>query len=98
MQKDDRQLWTAWLNYGATGEGQTITACICYASSEKQMRELISLNYGSWFSENCEVAQGIVSNEVTQYLWSETALTNFERVGALRGKLEAYSKVHVNFS
>ncbi len=75
MLEDDRQLWTAWLNYGATGEGQTITACICYASSEKQMRELISVRYGSWFSENCEVAPGILSNEVTEYVESRAKLS-----------------------
>lgn len=95
---DLRRLWTGWLNYGATGEGQTVTAYICYATSESQMRELISERHGSWFAENCEVAQGVVSNEVTRYLWSEAALTNFDRVGTLRGKLEAYSKVHINFS
>lgn len=95
---DLRQLWTAWLHYGATGEGQTVTAYVGYATSESQMRELISERYGSWFAENCEVDQGVVNNEITRYLWSEAALSNFDRVGTLRGKLEVYSKVHINFS
>lgn len=97
-QEDDRQLWTGWLDYEATGEGRTITACICYATSEEQLRDLMCEKYGSWFSENCEVAPGLVTNEVVRYLWSEKALAYFERVRERRGKLEAYNKVHVNFS
>lgn len=98
MSANASQLWTAWLGYSATGEGSTLTAAVRYASSEPQMREFLSESYGSWFAENCEVAPGVVSNEITRYLWSEEVLTNFDRVGTLRGKLEAYSKVHINFS
>lgn len=96
--KNESQLWSAWLGYGATGEGETLTAFISYATSESQMRELIMQRYGSWFAENCEIAPGVVINEITRYLWNQEALTNFERVGRLRGKLEAYSKIHINFS
>lgn len=42
--------------------------------------------------------EGIARNEVTQYLWSEDALRTFERIGIQRGKLEVYSKVHINSS
>lgn len=94
----ETQVWTAWFGYEATGEGQTVTAYVGYATSESQMRELICKRYGSWFAENCEIAKGVVSNEITRYLWSDKVLTNFDRVGTLRGKLEAFSKVHINFS
>ena len=95
---DNRRIWTAWLHYAATGEGATVLAYMSYATSEDELRQRAASKFGQWYADGCEVEEGIVRNEVTQYLWSEDALHTFERIGIQRGQLEVYSKVHINSS
>lgn len=96
---DERpQLWTAWCDYFATGEGRSIMGCIAYASSADQMKERFAKKFDDWFAIGCEVQQGVVRNEVTQFLWSEAVLAWVEECGKRRGWVDAHTWMHMNFS
>jgi hypothetical protein len=91
------ELWTAWLDYYATGEGRSIMATICYGPSPEQAKEHFGRVFDPYYAVACEVDRGVVRNAVTQLLWSEEALVLIESCNA-RGVIEAYSSVHFNLA
>lgn len=95
---EDRQLWTAWCDYFATGEGRSIMACIAYASSADEMKERFVEKFDDWFGKGCEVENGVVRSELTRFLWSEAVLTSIEDCGKKRGWVDAHSWFHFSFS
>ncbi len=90
------ELWTAWLDYGGTGEGSTRMALVTYASSADEIRQHFESKFGDWIQLGCECQPGLVRNAVTGSLWSEGAFRDMERVGRLRGQLVAFASVHFN--
>ena len=68
--EENRQLWTAWCDYFATGEGRSIMACVAYASSAEEMKKRFIEKFDDWFGKGCEVQKGVVTNEIAEFLWS----------------------------
>lgn len=89
-------LWTAWLDYSATGEGRAFMACICFAKSEEEIRSHFGNKFHPWYAKGCDVGQGVVRNGVTTLLWSATMLDHLESVADKGAWAEAYSWMHFN--
>lgn len=90
-------LWTCTLDYAATGEGRTVMARVGYAQSAHDARQQFAEAFDDFWAQGCTVEQGVVRNDVTRLLWSEEALTLFQKVDS-RGAIEAASKLHFNLS
>ena len=95
---DENQLWTAWCDYSATGEGRSIMGCIGYARSEQEIKARFAEKFGDWFAKGSEAQEGVVRNEVTQFLWTEAMLTTVESCGRHRGWVDTHCWMHFNFS
>jgi hypothetical protein len=91
-------LWTGWLRYFATGEGETLMACIAYARTADEMKARFAKTFDSYFAIGCTVAAGVVRNDVTQTLWSDRALELIELAGQRRGAVYAHSWLHRNLA
>lgn len=94
----ERVLWTAWCDYFATGEGRSIMACIAYARTEAEIKKWFAEKFDAYYAIGCEAAKGVQRNEYAEFLWSKSALDEIEHIGKLRGWVDAYSWMHVNFS
>jgi hypothetical protein len=90
-------LWTCSLDYFATGEGRTVMAHIGSASDEDGARQQFGKVFDDFYARDCNVEKGVVRNDITRLLWSEEALSLFEKVNG-RGAIEASSKFHFNLS
>jgi hypothetical protein len=92
------RLWTAWIQYFATGEGVTIAAVIGYAKTKKEAKQLFTDKFGEYLAIGCEVEPGIVRNEVVELLFSKTLLKRLKDNDGNSGALEAHAEYHVNKS
>lgn len=91
-------LWTAWLDYYATGEGRILMACITYANCGDQIRARFAERFDPWYARGCEVQRGVVRNELTRLLWSGEALDMIERLAARGAVIDVHSWLAWNFS
>jgi hypothetical protein len=94
----EARIWTAWPDYAASGEGRSIMACIAYADSTEQMKAQFSKHFGPMFAAGCEMGEGVVRNEVTQLLWSDTLLVSIESSASKRTAVDAHSWMHFNLA
>lgn len=90
-------LWTIWGDYFATGEGRTIQVLITYAENEADAIKKFGVEFDPYFAIGAEAKEGIIENELTQYLFSEKI---FENVKKMEGKahVKLSSEFHFNFS
>ena len=58
-------IYTGWLDYGATGGGRTLVAYIGWAENPDRLREQASQVLGEFFGRGLEVAEGALENPVT---------------------------------
>ncbi len=72
------RLWTAWLDYLATGEGRTYMASIAYAATADEARQEFEKRFGSYFAEGASVGEGVVRNRVTDLLFSNQVLDHMQ--------------------
>lgn len=72
-------------------------ARIGFARDEAQARHQFAESFDPFYAQGCEVEKGLIRNEVTRFLWSETALDYFEKISPL-GAIEAQSSLHFNLS
>lgn len=93
---DKPRLWTAWLDYSATGEGRAYMACIAYAQGEAEILAHFGNRFDPWFANGCDVGQGVVRNCVTTLLWSATMLDRLEVLADEGAWVEAHSWMHFN--
>lgn len=93
-----RRLWSAWLQYFATGEGEALMACIAYARTADEMKAHFAKTFDAYFAIACEVQPGVVRNQVTEVLWSPDALRLIETAATRGAAVDAYSWLHRNFS
>lgn len=91
-------VWTAWLQYFATGEGEALMACIAYARTADEMRGRFAKIFGEYYARGCELSPGVVRNHITQVLWSSEALQLIEQAAQRGGAVTAHSWLHRNFS
>lgn len=72
-------------------------ALVVHAESAEECQCKFAERFGEDFVVDCEVAPGVVRNPVTCVLWSPQAL-DFLEDSALKGTLEAESRLHFNFA
>lgn len=91
------KLWTVYSDYCATGEGRTIHALITYAETKEDALEKFSQTFDKFWALGADAEEGIVKNEVTQYLFSDKVL---ERVIEIEGRanIKLSAEYHFNFS
>lgn len=63
--EENRQLWTAWCDYFATGEGRSIMACVAYASSAEEMKKRFIEKFDDWFGKGCDRLKEAAARIVT---------------------------------
>lgn len=91
------KLWTVISDYAATGEGRTIQALITYAENEKEAIEKFGKEFDPFFAIGAEAKEGIIKNEVTQYLFSDTVLDSALDMEG-RANINLFAQFHFNFS
>jgi hypothetical protein len=90
-------IWTAWADYGATGEGRTCLVWIGYALDAAEARELFSVRFGEFFTRFCVIEAGAVLNHVTELLLPPATA---ERLESAKGKAQFafYAHLHLNYA
>lgn len=74
------KLWTASLDYFATGEGRAFMALIAYADTAEQAREGFARHFSGYYAEAARVSEGMVRNPVTELLFSPQALETVQNL------------------
>lgn len=90
-------IWTASIDYFATGEGRTMMARISYARDAEDARQQFGNAFDPYYAQGCTLELGVARNPVTLFLWSTRALEFFEALDS-RGAIEANSSFHFNLS
>lgn len=91
------KLWTIISDYGGTGEGRTIQALITYAENEKHAINLFGEEFDPFFAKGAEAIEGIVENEIIQYLFNERVLNDVSKMEG-KANIKLASQLHFNFS
>ena len=90
-------IYTGWLDCGASGEGRTMSAYIGWAASPDRLREEASKVLGEFFGQALEVAKGVVENQVTSAVFSATVFDQLRRLGG-RANIKCHAVMHFNLS
>lgn len=90
-------LWTVWCDYGATGEGRTIMALICYATSKEEAELEFQKQFGTYYVVMCESEHGVVRNSFTKHLFSENLLTSVEKANG-KAMVRLMASSYFNFN
>ncbi|MEP7297664.1 MAG: hypothetical protein ABI702_21410 [Burkholderiales bacterium] len=90
-------VYTGWLDYGATGEGRSLVAYIGWAENPDRLRERASVVFGEFLGQGLEVAEGVVANPVTSALFSTTVFDQLRRLGR-RANIKCHALMHFNLS
>ena len=91
------KLWTAWLDYFATGEGRSLMACIAYAENEQGAIARFERQFGQHYAQAAEALEGVHKNEVTQVLFTPLALKRAKELEG-RAMVEVAGSFYFNFS
>ena len=86
-------LWTTSCHYFATGEGMSMMAQITCAKNEQQALDKFSERFGNWFVQGADAAEGVVRNEVIEFVFSTRALDFCDKQ---HEKGDAYIDVHAS--
>lgn len=89
------RLWTAWCNYGATGEGETLMAIIAYAESLREIESKFHEVFDPFFGCTCEV--GVQRNAVTTCLFPEKTLESVQKLDGV-ASVTLYAQLHFNLA
>lgn len=92
-------LWTVWADYGATGEGRTISACIVYApDKESALNEFKRIIHGGdFYALGAEAKPGVIENEFTRFIFSDKVFEFCKRENG-KAHINIGGHVHFNFS
>jgi hypothetical protein len=91
------KLWTTTVEYGASGEGETLMAWIGHAEDAAEAKAELIKAFNEFHGAFGMPVEGVARNSVTELLFSEDALQMLER---LEGKatVRAHAMVHFNRS
>ena len=90
-------VYTGWLDYGATGGGRTLVAYIGWAENADRLREQASEVLGEFFGRGLEVAEGALENPVTSALFSARVFEQLRWLGR-RANIKCHAMMHFNLS
>lgn len=91
------RLWTTTVEYGASGEGETLMAWIGHAENSAEANAELIKVFNAFHGAFGVSVEGVARNSVTELLFSEDALQMMER---LEGKatVRAHAMIHFNRS
>lgn len=89
------KLWTTTVEYGGSGEGETLMAWIGHAQNAAEAKSELSKVFNAFHGAYGVSVEGVARNSVTELLFSEQALRMIE---GLEGKatVRAHAMLHVN--
>ena len=89
------KLWTTTVEYGASGEGETLMAWIGHAEDAAEAKAELIKVFNAFHGAFGMSVEGVARNSVTELLFSEDALQMLER---LEGKatVRAHAMLHFN--
>lgn len=90
-----KRVWTAWMEYGATGEGQTLQTWIGYASDANDAKASFGGRSNSFFEQFCEVAEGVTRNRIVEALVAASTLNLLESSSGTID-IELFASLHIN--
>lgn len=89
------KLWTTTVEYGASGEGETLMAWIGHAENAAEAKaELINV-FNAFHGAFGVSVEGVARNSVTELLFSDEALRMLEHLGG-RATVRAHAMLHFN--
>lgn len=74
------KLWTAWVDYGGTGEGRTLMAWIAYAESEADAIARFEKRFDRYSAGCAYFKEGVIENDVTRFLIPPTVFKQVRRL------------------
>lgn len=91
------KLWTTSSVYSATGEGETVMACIGYAENAEHAKAAFVKIFGEFFGEFSVSVEGVSRDSVVKLLFSDKLL---RRTADLEGRatVVAHAMLRVNHS
>ena len=91
------KLWTAWSDYGATGEGRTLMARIAYAEDERDALTGFGKAFDPYYATGAEASPGVADSNVTRALFTAATL-EWVRQHEGRANIDLQAKFHFNFA
>jgi hypothetical protein len=89
------RLWTTTVEYGATGEGETVMAWIGYAENAAEAKTELIKVFNKFHGAFGVAVEGVARNSVTELLFSEEALRMIEHLEG-RATVRAHAMLHFN--
>lgn len=89
------RLWTAWLDYHASGEGRSLFARIAYAETASDAIGQFGDAFDPFFARGADAEEGVVENAITAFLMSPAAL---ELARQLEGKAGVVVEARFHFN
>lgn len=89
------KIWTTYGVYGATGEGETVMACLGHAENAQQAKAAFVAIFGEFFGHFAVAVEGVLRDRINGLLFSDELLKTVE---GLEGKatVVAHAKLHIN--
>ena len=91
------KLWTTTVEYGASGEGETIMAWIGHAEDAAEAKAELIKVFNEFHGAYGVSVQGVARNSVTELLFSEEVLRQIEHLGR-KATVRAHAMLHFNRS
>lgn len=91
------KLWTAWSDYGATGEGRTLLGWIGNAEDRAGALKNFGDAFDSYFARGADAAEGVVENSVIEHLLTQRALDDIRRMQG-RATVQLTGRLHFNLA
>jgi hypothetical protein len=91
------KLWTAWSDYYATGEGRSLFAWIGYAEGRTEALKSFGSAFDEYFAQGAEAVEGVVENDVTRHLFSQTVLDSVREMQG-RAIVDLIGRLHFNLA
>ena len=91
------KLWTTTVEYGASGEGETIIAWIGHAENAAEATLGLIDVFGAFHGAFGVSVEGVVRNPVTRLLFSKEALRTLESLEG-RATVRAHAMLHFNLA
>ena len=91
------KLWTTWSIYSATGEGETVMACIGYSDNAEDAKAAFVKIFGEFFGAFSVSVEGVSRGSAVELLFSDELLRTTAGLEG-RAMVVAHAMLRVNHS
>lgn len=91
------KIWTTYGVYSATGEGETVMACLGHAEDALQAKAAFVAVFGEFFGHFAVAVEGVPRDRITGLLFSDELLATVQGLEG-RATVVAHAKFHINRS